>query len=203
MGLILCSEQDNKVAHYALEGLRNTVLAREYQLALPDERRLAKQIEETRHVFLSLIISSPLTTIISPYQRQLLFDSWVARSAIRRAEGEARPAVPGFSFWDKEMAVGKWETCFWFSTFPSASSPELWKCGNLAWSWRDFQGPVETGESLLLAFHGFHRPVISTALRPAFFRFRAGRHLIRPRPGFPPVDSSWHAPPGSWGYSTR
>ncbi len=34
---------------YALEGLRNTVLAREYQLALPDERRLAKQIEETRH----------------------------------------------------------------------------------------------------------------------------------------------------------
>jgi len=49
VGLILCSEQDNKVAHYALEGLRNTVLAREYQLALPDERRLAKQIEETRH----------------------------------------------------------------------------------------------------------------------------------------------------------
>src|SRR4051812_43662278 len=67
------------------------------------------------------------------------------------------------------MAVGKWETCFWFSTFPSASSSELWKCGNLACSWRDFQGPVETGGSLLLAFHGFHRPVISTALRPAVF----------------------------------
>lgn len=49
VGLILCSEQDNAVAHYALEGLRNTVLAREYQLALPDEKRLAKQIEETRH----------------------------------------------------------------------------------------------------------------------------------------------------------
>lgn len=48
VGLILCSEQDSAVAHYALEGLRNTVLAREYQLALPDERRLAKQIEETR-----------------------------------------------------------------------------------------------------------------------------------------------------------
>jgi len=39
-----------------------------------------------------------LTTTISPYQRQLLFDSWVARSAIRRAEDEARPAVPGFLF---------------------------------------------------------------------------------------------------------
>lgn len=49
VGLILCSEQDNAVAHYALEGLKNTVLAREYQLALPDEGRLAKQIEETRH----------------------------------------------------------------------------------------------------------------------------------------------------------
>src|SRR3954454_16230619 len=70
------------------------------------------------------------------------------------------------------MAVGKWETCFWFFTFPSASSPELWKCGNLACSWRDFQGPVETGGSLLLAFHGFHRPVISTALfRLLFFAF--------------------------------
>ena len=49
VGLILCSEHDNAVAHYALEGLKNTVLAREYQLALPDEERLAKQIEETRH----------------------------------------------------------------------------------------------------------------------------------------------------------
>src|SRR5947208_1765172 len=81
--------------------------------------------------------------------------------------GRSPPVGPRFSFWDKEMAVGKWETCFWFSTFPSASSPELWKCGNLACSWRDFQGPVETGGSLLLAFHGFHRSVISTALRPS------------------------------------
>lgn len=49
VGLILCSEQDNAVAHYALEGLRNTVLAREYRLALPDERSLVKQLETTRH----------------------------------------------------------------------------------------------------------------------------------------------------------
>ena len=52
VGLILCSERDAAVAHYALEGLRNTVLAREYQLTLPDERRLAQQIEETRHRWL-------------------------------------------------------------------------------------------------------------------------------------------------------
>jgi predicted nuclease of restriction endonuclease-like (RecB) superfamily len=49
VGLILCSEQDRSVAHYALEGLRNTVLAREYQFTLPDETSLARQIEETRH----------------------------------------------------------------------------------------------------------------------------------------------------------
>lgn len=49
VGLILCSEQDAAVAHYALEGLRNTVLAREYQLSLPEESRLAKQLQETRH----------------------------------------------------------------------------------------------------------------------------------------------------------
>lgn len=45
VGLILCSEQDAAVAHYALEGLRNTVLRREYQLALPEESRLAEQIQ--------------------------------------------------------------------------------------------------------------------------------------------------------------
>src|SRR5207249_234098 len=67
------------------------------------------------------------------------------------------------------MAVGKWETCFWFSTFPSASSPELWKCGNLACPWRDFQGAVERGGSLLLAFHAFHSHAISTALFPSRF----------------------------------
>ena len=27
------------------------------------------------------------------------------------------------------MAVGKWETCFWFSTFPSACF--RWSCGNV------------------------------------------------------------------------
>ena len=27
------------------------------------------------------------------------------------------------------MAVGKWETCFWFSIFPSAAVVGLWECG--------------------------------------------------------------------------
>lgn len=47
VGLILCSEKDEAVAHYALENLPN-ILAREYQLKLPDQEKLAAQIEEAR-----------------------------------------------------------------------------------------------------------------------------------------------------------
>jgi predicted nuclease of restriction endonuclease-like (RecB) superfamily len=48
VGLILCSEKNDAVARYALEGLPSKVLAREYRLALPDEKRLAAEIERTR-----------------------------------------------------------------------------------------------------------------------------------------------------------
>jgi predicted nuclease of restriction endonuclease-like (RecB) superfamily len=48
VGLILCSEKNEAVAHYALEGLPRKVLAREYRLALPDEKLLAEEIEQTR-----------------------------------------------------------------------------------------------------------------------------------------------------------
>ena len=48
VGLILCSENDEAVAPYSLEGLPNNVLAREYQLTLPDERRLAERLSKTR-----------------------------------------------------------------------------------------------------------------------------------------------------------
>jgi predicted nuclease of restriction endonuclease-like (RecB) superfamily len=53
VGIILCSEQDTTVARYALGGMTNTVLAREYQLALPDEQQLAKQLESTRQRLLN------------------------------------------------------------------------------------------------------------------------------------------------------
>ena len=49
VGLILCSEKNEAVAHYALEGLPNRVLAREYRLALPNEGRLVEEMERTRH----------------------------------------------------------------------------------------------------------------------------------------------------------
>jgi predicted nuclease of restriction endonuclease-like (RecB) superfamily len=53
VGLVLCSEKDVAVAHYSLEGLGNTVLAREYELALPNQQRLAKKLESTRTRILS------------------------------------------------------------------------------------------------------------------------------------------------------
>ena len=48
IGLILSSEKNEAVAHYALGNLRNKVLSSEYKLALPDEKRLADEIAKTR-----------------------------------------------------------------------------------------------------------------------------------------------------------
>lgn len=44
IGLILCSERNEAVAHYALGNLFNTVLAREYDLQLPSEEQLAGEL---------------------------------------------------------------------------------------------------------------------------------------------------------------
>ena len=48
VGLILCAGKDAAVAHYALEGLPNKVMAAEYRTALPDEGELTTEIERTR-----------------------------------------------------------------------------------------------------------------------------------------------------------
>jgi predicted nuclease of restriction endonuclease-like (RecB) superfamily len=50
VGLILCADKDNAVAHYALEGLPNKVLAAKYKTTLPDERLLEAEVEKTRHI---------------------------------------------------------------------------------------------------------------------------------------------------------
>jgi len=50
VGLILCAQKDYAVAHYALEGLPNKVLAAEYRTALPDEKTLVAEIEKTRRM---------------------------------------------------------------------------------------------------------------------------------------------------------
>src|SRR4051794_27169694 len=48
IGLILCSEHDTAVAHYALGNLGNQVLAREYQLTLPTEEQLTRRLQARR-----------------------------------------------------------------------------------------------------------------------------------------------------------
>jgi predicted nuclease of restriction endonuclease-like (RecB) superfamily len=48
VGLILCTQRDEAVARYALEGLPNKVLAAEYRTVLPDEKLLAEEVERTR-----------------------------------------------------------------------------------------------------------------------------------------------------------
>ena len=53
VGLILCSEKDAAVAHYALGNLGNQVLTREYQLNLPDEAAIAARIDAARRVLTS------------------------------------------------------------------------------------------------------------------------------------------------------
>jgi predicted nuclease of restriction endonuclease-like (RecB) superfamily len=47
VGLILCSERNEAVAYYALGNLGNKVLASEYKLALPSERRLQEEMTKT------------------------------------------------------------------------------------------------------------------------------------------------------------
>ncbi len=53
IGLILSSEKNEAVAHYALGNLTNKVLATEYRLALPNESDLAREIARTRKALLS------------------------------------------------------------------------------------------------------------------------------------------------------
>ncbi|MFZ1692888.1 MAG: PDDEXK nuclease domain-containing protein [Flavobacteriales bacterium] len=48
VGLILCTEHDDAVAHYALNGLGNNMMARAYKLALPKEKKLEEALEKAR-----------------------------------------------------------------------------------------------------------------------------------------------------------
>ena len=48
VGLILCSEKDEALARYALEGLPNNVMAGEYRITLPGEEILAAELGRTR-----------------------------------------------------------------------------------------------------------------------------------------------------------
>ncbi len=48
VGLILCSEKDEALAQYALDGLSNNVMTAEYRINLPNENLLAAELDRTR-----------------------------------------------------------------------------------------------------------------------------------------------------------
>jgi len=48
IGLILCTQQNEALARYALDGLPNKMLVREYLTALPPESALAKEVNRAR-----------------------------------------------------------------------------------------------------------------------------------------------------------
>ena len=50
VGLILCSDKDEALARYALDGLPNNVMAGEYRITLPDETVLAAELDRTRQL---------------------------------------------------------------------------------------------------------------------------------------------------------
>jgi predicted nuclease of restriction endonuclease-like (RecB) superfamily len=50
VGVILCTQKDEAVVHYALENLPNKVLAAEYRTTLPDEKTLAAELEAKRRL---------------------------------------------------------------------------------------------------------------------------------------------------------
>ena len=49
VGLILCTEKDESVAKYALEGLSNKILASKYKTALPQEQKLIEELKRSRN----------------------------------------------------------------------------------------------------------------------------------------------------------
>ena len=48
IGLILCASKDAAEAHYALDGLPNTILAAEYKTALPSEKQIEEALQRAR-----------------------------------------------------------------------------------------------------------------------------------------------------------
>jgi hypothetical protein len=49
VGLILCSDKDDAVVHYAMGGINARVFASTYKTVLPDEATLRREILATKH----------------------------------------------------------------------------------------------------------------------------------------------------------
>src|SRR5260370_35132052 len=90
------------------------------------------------------------------------------RKAVDRSDPP--PGLLSDSFWGKKkQQAGKWETCFWFSTFPRlAAAVEMWESRGLR-----FPRTVDARGKPAFGFPRRPQAVISTAvLPPALFFFR-------------------------------
>ena len=59
IGMILSSGQGDSLVRYALEGLPNPTLVREYRLLLPDEKLLADELTRTRRLLEARLAARP------------------------------------------------------------------------------------------------------------------------------------------------
>ena len=64
VGLVLCAQKDEAVAHYSLDNLPNKVLAREYRLALPDEKLLTEQLKQTQRALAGRIAAESEMNVV-------------------------------------------------------------------------------------------------------------------------------------------
>ena len=89
VGLVLCSEKDEALARYALEGLPNNVMAAEYRVTLPNEELLAAEIDRTRQVIESRgsITSEPPTMGGTPAVENSKNERCNPRSTRGRSDG--------------------------------------------------------------------------------------------------------------------
>ncbi len=59
VGLILCDQKSDALAHYTLENLPNKILAAEYKMVLPDEEILVKEIKQAKRILSSKFRVTP------------------------------------------------------------------------------------------------------------------------------------------------
>ena len=53
IGLILCEEKNDAIAHWTLEGLPSKIAVAEYRKELPDEKLLAEEMAKTRRALIA------------------------------------------------------------------------------------------------------------------------------------------------------
>ena len=155
-------------------------------------------------LFLADAVGCPASTIL-PINDNYSLTLRAARSARRRAEGEARPR-PGFLV-PGERDSWRWESgkpAFGFPLFHPPASRR--SCGNVGISpvlGEISKGLWKEGEACFWLSTLSTVPAFPQLAFPGAFFALLTVAVIRPRPCFPPVDSSWHAPPGSSGCSAQ